>query len=152
MDLAICRKYAALLERKRQLDDDTRMLRAEIAQLEPMVMEELTNNGMTNLQVATPDGHVTLYTSSMLVARPKNGNRARVIAALKDANMGDLVAENYNSNTLSAFVRETLANEGELPTGLTDALEFDELTSVRGRRASASPESKTAKARRTLNR
>jgi hypothetical protein len=44
------------------------------------------------------------------------GERADVVAALKASELGQYVAENYNTNSLSAFVREVARDVAVLAT------------------------------------
>jgi hypothetical protein len=150
MDMNLAKQFGSLIARKREVEDELRAVKSEIAALEPLLLEELRNNQMERLSVSTGNGSVTLYTHKLLVAKPKDGNRPQVVATLKANGLADLVSENYNSNTLSAYVREHLANGEMLPAALAEVIETEEIVSLRGRRSAATSESKTAAAVRTL--
>lgn len=150
MDMNLAKQFGSMIARKREIEDELRAVKSEIAALEPLLLEEMRNNQMERLSVNTGSGSVTLYTHKMLVAKPKDGDRLQVVETLKSNGLADLVSENYNSNTLSAYVREHLANGEMLPAPLAEVIETEEIVSVRGRRSAASSESKTAAAVRTL--
>jgi len=59
-----------------------------------------------------------------------------------------LVSESYNANSLSAYVRERLADGQSLQPTLKEVIRVDEVTSIRGKRSPLSAESQTAKAMR----
>ena len=145
MDMNLAKRFAALILRKRNSEDELRAVKSEIASLEPLLLEEMRNNQMERLHMAD----TTLYMHRMLVTKPK-GDRQQVVERLRQCGLGDLLTENYNSNTLSAWVREHLANGEQLPELLAPVVETTELVSVRGRRASTTNESQSAKALKTL--
>ena len=146
MDMNLAKKFASLISRKRDLEDDLRAVKSEIATLDPLLLDEMRNNEMQRLQIAD----CTLFINKLLVAKPKDGNREAVVEQLRLCGLGDLVTANYNSNVLSAWVREQLANGEQLPEQLAKVIDTTELVSMRGRRATSSPDSKSAKALRTL--
>ena len=147
MDMDLAKKFGSLVSRKRDIEDELRAVKSEIASLDKLLLEEMRNNQMERLHIAD----CTLYIHKMLIAKPKEGRgRADVVEKLRLCGLGDLVSENYNSNTLSAWVREQLANGEQLPELLSSVVDTTELVSVRGRRATSSPESKSAKAIKTL--
>ncbi len=146
MDMNLAKKFGSLVARKRGIEDELRAVKAEIAQLEPLLLDEMRNNQMERLHTAG----TTLYIHKVLIAKAKGGDRAAVAKQLISCGLGDLVTESYNSNTLSAYVREHLANGEQLPKPLASVIDTTELVSVRGRRASSSPESKSAQALKTL--
>lgn len=152
MNLNLAKKVGELIARKRSLEEDLRAVKDEIATLEPELLNEFTECQMDRLQVPVGNEKVTLYIHRQLWAKPKDGDRQAVISTLKTCGLSDFVTENYNSNTLSAYVRERLANGDQLQPTLDSVIEAEEVVSIRGRRAPAATESKSAKAIKTINR
>jgi len=146
MDMNLAKKFSALIASKRSAEDDLREIKQEIAGLEHLLLQEMKYNQMDRIHI----GGNTLYIHRIMVAKPTAGDRDKVIDALKECGLDDLVSENYNSLTLNAWIRECLANGEQLPGNLSSVIDTEEIVSVRGRRSSSSPESKTAKARKTL--
>lgn len=145
MDIAIAKQYSTLLTEKKQAEAVLRTLKEEIARLEPLVLDEMRSHQMDKLNL---DGH-TLYIHRILITKPKS-EREEVVEALRTAGLDDLLAENYNANQLSAYVRDVLASGEELPSTLSAAVDVEEIVSVRGRQAASSHESKSAAALKTL--
>jgi len=151
MDMNLAKQVATLIAEKRRLEDSLRAVKDSISALEPELLNELMEQQMDRLHITVEGGEkITLYIHRVLWAKPKNGDRQSVVATLKHCGLSDFVTENYNSNTLSAYVRERLAGGDHLEPTLDDVIQLDEVISIRGRRSSSSPESLTAKAARTL--
>ena len=151
MNMDIVKEFAALTARKKKLEDGLRSVKDEMSSLEPVLLQELTDNQLDRLPVTTDDGdRITVFTHRQLWARAKDGDKEAVVKTLKDCGLADFVSESYNTNSLSAYVRECLANGDELPTELNKVVRVDEVTSIRGKRSPASSDSQTAKAMRNL--
>ena len=152
MDMDLATKYASAIANKRRLEDEIRASKDEIASLEESVRNMLQENQIDRLPVTVGTDKVTLYIHRQLWAKPKGGDKATLMGVLKRCGLSDLVQEQYNTSSLSAYVRERLANGQQLQPTLEEALVLDEVISVRGRRSSAQSDSKTAKAMKTIRR
>ena len=152
MDMDLATKYASGIATKRRLEDELRAAKDEIASLEESVRNMLQENQVDRLPVTVGTEKVTLYLHRQLWAKPKGGDKMNLMSVLKRCGLSDLVQEQYNTSSLSAYVRERLANGQKLQPTLTEALTLDEVVSVRGRRSPASSSSKTAKAMKTIRR
>jgi hypothetical protein len=152
MDMNTARRFAALVAKKKRAEADLKAAKEEMAELEPMVLQMLTDEGMENLKLTVDGDRITLYPHTMLWAFPKEGDRLGVVRALKRARLGDFVREDYNTSTFSAWVRERLANGQALPPTIAKVIEIQEQVTLRGRRTPASPQSKSAKAISTIRR
>jgi hypothetical protein len=152
MDMELAAKYASLIATKRELEDELRTAKDEIANLEAAVRNMMEENSIDRLPVRVGASKITLYLHRQLWAKPKGGDKGSLVAVLKRCGLSDLVQEQYNTSSLSAYVRERLANGQKLQPTLDDALYLDEVISVRGRRSPATTTSKTAKAMKTIRR
>jgi len=152
MNLSLAKKVASLIAEKRRLEERLRAVKEEIDQLEPELLNEMMEDQMDRLHITVGSEKITLYIHRIVWARPKDGDRGSVVATLKRCGMSDFVEEGYNTSTLSAYVRERLANGTRLQPTLSAALDLDEVVSIRGRRSSSTPDSKTAKAMKTIRR
>jgi hypothetical protein len=152
MDMNLAAKYASIIATKRRLEEELRTAKDEIASLEESVRNMMQENSLDRLPVRVGSEKITLYLHRQLWAKPKGGDRESLVAVLKRCGLSDLVQEQYNSSSLSAYVRERLANGHKLQPTLGEALFLDEVISVRGRRSPAASQSKTAKAMKTVRR
>lgn len=152
MDMNLATEYASVIAKKRRLEDELRAAKDEIASLEESVRSMLLENQLDRLPVTVGSEKVTLYIHRQLWAKPKDGDKARLMGVLKRCGLSDLVQEQYNTSSLSAYIRERLANGQKLQPTLTEALALDEVVTVRGRRSPATSTSKTAKAMKTVRR
>jgi hypothetical protein len=141
------KEFVCLETRKRELDSELKALAARIDDLEQVLVPQFLADGVASMKV---DGR-TVYIAQDIQASPLN-DRAEVIAALKQSELGQYVSENYNSQSLRAFVRE-VAEEARLrcqqqnrlfteedvrtalPSPLSDALKISFVHSLRSRKA-----------------
>jgi len=71
------------------------------------------------------------YLTSRTFASPVAGQREALFDALRAQGHGDLIVENVNANTLSCFVRERIAENGDsLPNWLEGVVNTHEKVSV----------------------
>tara|TARA_R110002110_G_scaffold69439_7_gene187204 strand:- start:1021 stop:1479 length:459 start_codon:yes stop_codon:yes gene_type:complete len=152
MDMKIARKFAALVAKKKEAEAELKDAREAMAELEPLILQMLTDEGLKDLKLTVSGMSITLYPKTMLWAYPKEGDRGAVCKALKKARLGDLVKEDYNTSTLSAWARERLAEGVELPPTIASVVELTEKVTLQGRRTATSPQSKSAKAIETIRR
>ncbi len=152
MDMKIARQFAALVTKKKKAEAELKEAREEMAELEPLILQMLTDEGMDNLKLTVEGEKITLFPKTMLWAYPKDGDRGAVCSALKKAHLGDLVKEDYNTSTLSAWARERLAEGVELPPTIASVVDLTEKVTLQGRRTATGPQSKSAKAIETIRR
>jgi hypothetical protein len=152
MDMTLAKEYASLIAEKRKLEEQLGATKDKIAGLERSILNAMQENQIDRLPINLGTEKVTLYIHKQLWAKPKNGDKLNVMQVLKHCGLSDLVQEQYNTSTLSAYVRERLADGENLQPTLEEAIDLIEVISVRGRRSSASSTSKTAKAMKTLRR
>lgn len=143
-DMDLYKRWVELENEKIGLEAQLDGVKAEMAGLEPRILEAMVDSGVARISV---DGR-TLFTNRSLYAAPAEGKaRPDVVAALKTADLGDFVSENYNANSLSAYVREVADAAGgrgvvslesihdNLPEALRGVLTIVEKFSVRSRKA-----------------
>jgi hypothetical protein len=147
MNIEQLKEFVCLETRKRELDSELKAIAARIDDLEQALVPQFLSDGVASMKV---DGR-TVYIAQDIQASPLN-DRAEVIAALKQSELGQYVSENYNSQSLRAFVRE-VAEEARLrcqqqdrlfteedvrtalPSPLGDALKISFVHSLRSRKA-----------------
>jgi hypothetical protein len=125
------KRFVALEERRRQLEAEIDTIKAEAAELEALLLPQFEQSGMERVAI---DGR-TVYIERKLWAKARDGDKAAVCKALKRCRLGDYVEQTFNSNSLSAYVRE-LDREGRpLPPSLREVLEVSEVFKLRTRRS-----------------
>ena len=118
-------------ERRRQLEAEIDAVKAEATQLEEALLPQFEQGGLEKVSI---DGR-TVYLERKLWAKAKDGDKGAVCKALKRAHLGDYVEETFNTNSLSAYVRE-LDREGKpLGPSLREVLEISEVFRLRTRRS-----------------
>ena len=151
MNMDIIRRFAELTAEKKKAQERLRAIKDEMGGIEPALLQELIENQVDRLPVTTDDGdRITVFIHKQAWARPVDGDKEAVVRTLKKCGMSDFVQETYNTNSLSAYVRERLANGQELQPTLSKVIRVDEVTSIRGKRSPLATESQTAKAMKNL--
>lgn len=147
MNIEQLKEFVCLETRKRELDSELKAIASRIDDLEDALVPQFLADGVASMKV---DGR-TVYIAQDIHASPLN-DRTEVIAALKSSELGQYVSENYNTQSLRAFVREIatearqrcqqqdrLFTEEEvrtaLPPPLCDALKVAFVHSLRSRKA-----------------
>lgn len=101
MNMEQLKEFVCLENRKRDLDAELKGVKAKLDELEEVLIPQFIEAGLTK---ATVDGR-TVSLAQEIYASPLDG-RERVVEALKASELAQYVSENYNTNSLSAFVRE----------------------------------------------
>ena len=131
-------RYVELDARKRELKDEQKQLNAEMRELGDKILRDFEREGIQNLNI----NGVTLYVHRQLWAGAA-GDKQQACEALKRAGLLDYVTENFNTQSLSAWVREqvALADDDDLedvydalPPEFRDAINVSERFELRARR------------------
>ena len=125
------KRFVALEERRRQLEAEIDTLKAEAAELEQALMPQFEQAGIERVSVDSR----TVYVERKLWASAKNGDRQALCKALKRARLSQFVQETFNSQSLSALVREWDRDGRPMPPSLREVLEVSEVFKLRTRRS-----------------
>jgi hypothetical protein len=101
MNMEQLKEFVCLENRKRDLDAELKGVKAKLDELEEALVPQFIEDGVQSMKV---DGR-TVSLAQEIYASPLDG-RERVVEALKASELAQYVSENYNTNSLSAFVRE----------------------------------------------
>jgi len=101
MNVQQLREFVSLENRKKDLDAELKAVKQQLDDLEEALVPQFVEDGV---QKMTVDGRTVSLTQDVY-ASPLN-DREDVVDALKHSELGQYVAENYNTNSLTAFVRE----------------------------------------------
>ena len=119
MNTARLRTYVELNTRKKNLRADLDAVQGDLDALMPEILEDFADSGISNINI---NGH-TIYLTAQLWASPQDGDYERACDALEAAGLGEFVGRRFNSNTLSAWVREYVRDEsGDYPEEPEEAL------------------------------
>ena len=105
MNMEMLREFVSLENRKRDLDAELKAANQKLGELEDVIIPQFIEAGVPSIAVTVDGTTRTLSIYPDVYASPLNG-RTEVAAALKASELGQYVAENYNSNSLTAYVRE----------------------------------------------
>lgn len=125
---ALTKRFVELTERERELKSSLSDIDQEKSLIEKQILDHWVNNGIEGQRVS---GN-TLYVHTQTWAS-HGGDPQRAVAAMRAAGLDDLIT--VNSQTLSAYVRERLANDEAIPPEIAGAILITERTSLRARRA-----------------
>lgn len=126
MDTSVIKTFLDMDRQRKKMEMHLKDLKEKLARLMPQVEEELIQSGVDSLKI---DG-ATISTRTQLWAKPKNGDYAAACEGLKLAGLGEFVAERFNTQTLSAYVRELAKDEKPLPEPLQEVIEVSEVVKV----------------------
>ncbi len=122
-------RFTELAREKRDLEAREKVVKREMGELEKQILDDFEAGRVQNTRV----NGMTVFLHRQLWAGAKDGDRARLVAALKAAGLEEYVSETFNSQSLSAWVREQDATGSELPPEVQDAINVSEVFSVRTR-------------------
>jgi len=112
------KKFVELEKRKIELETEINKVKGEILLLEPHIIDNLATEGIKNITV---DGR-TIFTKENFFAVVSSKEEA--IEALRKAGYGDMINEGYNTNKLSALIREMKNENQELPEAFENRIKI----------------------------
>jgi hypothetical protein len=105
MNMEPLREFVSLETRKKELDADLKATKQRLDELEQQIIPMFVEEGVPSMTVEADGVKRTLSIYPDVYASPLN-DREDVVDALKQAGLDQYVAENYNTNSLTSFVRE----------------------------------------------
>lgn len=128
------KNFLALQKEREDLEKRDKELGAQLAYLEKQILTEFEQTGVNSVTI---DGKV-VFLYRKLVSRAKDGDKGRLIKAMRECGMEDYIKDEptYNTQSVEAWVRAQLDEGQEIPAALKDALDVTELFFVRTRKAS----------------
>lgn len=107
------KEYAALDARERAAEAELREVRAIKEELEPALLDDMAESGLDRVTI----NGVTFYPARRFFVGPDEGlDKTTVAAALKEAGLGDYVKNDYNTNSLTSYVRSLAVEAGGVDT------------------------------------
>ena len=125
------RAYVNLEQQRLDLEARIDAIKRETAELEAALLPQFEQDAIDRITV---DGR-TVYVERKLWAKAKDGDKPAVCKALKRCRLGDYVEETFNTNSLSAYVRELDREGRQMPPSLAAVLDVSEVFKLRTRRS-----------------
>lgn len=128
----LAEKLKVLREEKKDAEQRVKDINAEIDKTEYALVQLMAETETQNFTRAGTMFSLTTKTRASAVA----GHKDELYSALKENGFGDLVYETVNVNSLSAFVKEQIAeNQDTVPEWLNGLVNVYEQTSVSVRKS-----------------
>jgi len=125
------RTYVNLEQQRLDLEARIDAIKKETAELEASLLPQFEQDAIDRISI---DGR-TVYVERKLWAKAKDGDKSAVCKALKRCRLGDYVEESYNTNSLSAYIRELDREGKQLSPSLATVLDVSEVFKLRTRRS-----------------
>jgi hypothetical protein len=121
-----------LRDEKKQLEQDLKELNKSIEEKECLLSEMMIDSETQSFN----HSGTLFYLKTRVYASAPSEKKPELFETLKQNGFGSLVVETVNANSLSAFVKEQIAeNEDELPDWLEGKVNVYEKTSIGVRKA-----------------
>ena len=128
----LAEKLKVLREEKKDAEQRVKDINTEIDKTEYALVQMMAETETQNFTRAGTMFSLTTKTRASAVA----GHKDELYSALKENEFGDLVYETVNANSLSAFVKEQIAeNQDSVPEWLSGLVNVYEQTSVSVRKS-----------------
>jgi hypothetical protein len=114
---------------KADLEAELESTKKRLDEIEPELMQQMTCDGV---QRVNAHGR-TVYIHRQLWAKPKDGDKNAVCEALRGCGLGQYVSETFNTNSLSAYIRELEQQQQPVPEPLAAVIETSEVFRLRTR-------------------
>lgn len=122
-------QFKTLQLRKKQAEADVDSINRQIGIVKGKLMDKFEKEGQTSSKLSTGE---TIYIHSQYWAKLKEGvTKENVLDTLRSIGLGHIISETYNSNTLSAHIRELKKEKQDIPEELVNVLEIEPTFDVR---------------------
>jgi hypothetical protein len=125
-------EYAALAVEIRDEEEAIKEKKRKLSQLEEVVYRKMQDDDIQSVKT----GAGTVYRSSRWWAKKDDGVSSEdVYLALIDSGLADLANRTYNTNSLSAYLRELKESGESIPAPLSQVIKLEEQVGVNVRRS-----------------
>lgn len=127
LDIDNMQRFVTLSSEEKRLKEELEEIKKEKAKLEPFLLEAMAESSIGSMKILDK----TIYIDRRLWA--KYEDRGKAIEALKKAGYSSYVTETFNSNSLSALIREFEANGEGFPKEFDGAITKNEVFKLKVR-------------------
>ena len=124
--LGLADKLRDLRDGKKELEDFTKEVNAAIETTEQALVGQMVAEEMQNF---TRNGRQFILTTR-IHANAKSGMMPIVCDWLKENDLGEMVEESVHAQTLQAWAKEIIEENGELPEGINELLNVYEKSGI----------------------
>jgi hypothetical protein len=125
-------RYAAIMKQRMELEEMVANLKKEAAKLEEVILDQWADTGEKSVKIG---GVGTVFLADEFTCyKRKEFTAEAVCLRLKAEGLGGYVAEGYAPASIKAWVKEQLANEGEVPESLQECFDYETKSKLRMRR------------------
>lgn len=135
MNIDKVKKFAALTNAKRNHQKELDAISDELQVLQDEILAEMSHEGLSSLRVDVDDSRFTVYPLRQLWAKAHEGNYDKACRFLKRIGLGDLVERRFNTNRLSAVIREWDDQDVPMPRNIEKYIDVAEVFKLGVRRA-----------------
>ena len=128
MDTEILKEFVELDKEKSDLEARLDVVKQRKADISISILDSMIDAGIDQIKM---HGR-TIFIHSQTWAKIES-TKEEVINALKEANLSEYVVTGYNSQSLSAYVRNQIESGEPLPEALKGHISADKKTSVRSK-------------------
>jgi len=145
VNTAELKEFVALEKEKAGIKARLKVIESRLGQLDESITKQFVEDGVQSMRIDDR----TVYLHRDIYASPKEGEgRPAVVEALKACDLSQYIKEDYNANSLTAFVREMVREAEEqarlenrvlddpaaaVPAGLASKLNISTVFSVSSR-------------------
>ena len=131
MNTDIMRRYVEVKTLVEIREAETKPLQEEMDALEARIIDELQSAEVDSVTVKG----ITLYRyTQRWASRLPEVTATQALAALRDAGLGEFVSEGFSTQTLSAWLRERVDQNEEIPEAVKSAFMLREVPKLGARR------------------
>lgn len=109
MNIAELKEFVALEDEKAGIKTRLKAIESRLGQLDESLTRQFVEDGIQSTSI---DGR-TVYLHRDIYASAKDGDKEAVVVALKACDLSQYISEDYNANSLKAFVREMVREAEE---------------------------------------
>lgn len=110
----LARQFKELRRQKKEKEQELKAIKEQMAEIEKELVTDMTDMELQNFKL---DGS-TFYLRTDMHVNDVADSREQLCEVLRNEGYGDLVKEQVPHQTLKAFVKELVAQEGEVPKWL----------------------------------
>jgi hypothetical protein len=129
VDTENLQEFVDLENDRRDLELRLKQIKERRQELEEKLLSQFEESGVQSMRV----NGMTVYMHRQLWAN-HNGDKETTVQALRASGLGDMIYETFNSQTLSAWVREMEDIDTEIPEAVRPHLKLSERFSIRTQR------------------
>lgn len=125
-------RYAAIMKQRMELEEMVVNLKKEAAKLEEVILDQWAETGERSVKIG---GVGTVYLADEFTCyKRKEFSTPKVCEILVIAGLSDYVGQAYSPASIKAWLKEQLANDGDVPESLQECFDYETKSKLRMRR------------------